>query len=87
MQKLATFAVLFVLAFGIAAGLTAVNANAIGFRCQIHPDQYVCTSQTGPLCTNPLEPYYLMQCRGVYVPGGGLCDCFFIGCCEFPDWP
>ena len=87
MKKLVTFAVLFALAFGITAGLTAVNANAIGYGCRIIEGASWCKAQTGPLCTDPMYPYYRYWCDGVFVPGGGYCNCHFVGCCEFPDWP
>ncbi len=85
MRKLATFAVLFALAFGFAAGLTVVDVNAGNIFCAQIEDTYVCTSQTGPLCTDPANPYYYIHCAGRYMPGGGLCDCHWVGCCATPD--
>ncbi len=87
MKKLVMYTVLFALAFGITASLTAVKADAIGYNCRIIEGAYTCKAQTGPLCTHPLNPYYKYWCTGVFVPGGGFCNCTFVGCCEFPDWP
>jgi hypothetical protein len=84
MKKLATCAVLFALAFGIAAGLTAVSTNAATYYCRAHEDQYVCTFQTGPLCPDPEQPYYYQICDGVHEITGEPCHCHWIGCCSDP---
>ncbi len=84
MKKLATYAVLFVLAFGFAAGMTAVNANAEIHYCRAVPDYTICTFQTGPLCFNPEQPYYYQVCGGVNIFTGAPCDCHWIGCCSDP---
>lgn len=84
MKRVATFAIIFAMAFGFTAGLTAVNVNATSIFCAPVIDDYFCTSNTGPLCTDPANPYYYMWCGGIYRPSGGLCNCHWVGCCSDP---
>ncbi len=62
MKKLTILSSLFVVAFGLAVGMTVMftaPAKAIWECGDICTGYYDCTYQTGPLCTsNPRMPYY-----------------------------
>lgn len=89
MKKAMVYISLFAIVFAISAGVVLfekASASTLCDRsqCLCFP---VCTSQTGPNCTNPLEPNYMVaaQCW----PAIGLkCTCEpyvgeFAGCCDY----
>lgn len=77
MRKLSVFSLLFLFAFGMSAGFVVGFADearadipTCEFACKV---EFVCTTETGPLCNNPRFPYYayrVSQCMGgpLYCP-------------------
>lgn len=89
MKKVTIFSTLFLAAFVVTAGITvfagAVNA---GVPCPTPICLLTCTTETGPLCTNPALPYYEygIDC---FCPHGNPhhwvpVDPVFQGCCDRP---
>jgi len=91
MKKLTILSSLFVVAFGLALGMTVMfnaPAKAIWECADICLGHYECTTETGPLCAPPNLPnykYWHPTC------GGGPYNCDgsrrFVGCCLYrvPD--
>ena len=80
MKLFVMYASIFVLAFGMAAGLTVVTKADIPY-CKLAYEPFEwCSLQTGENCQSP-TPHYLYMCDGRYSKGDGPCDCTLIGCC------
>lgn len=92
MRKTVVFSSLFLLAFGLAMGLTAFSTSAsAGIPC---PENCIyelyCSTDTGPLCTNPNFPYYGYKMNGWCTTGNPHHFCLedgdFSYCCRDFPW-
>jgi hypothetical protein len=87
MKTIAAYAALFIMAFGLTLGFTALSANAGNApycNMAIYEPFEWCSAQTGSPCSDP-TPYKLYQCLGRYSGSHIPCECTLIGCCSDPD--
>ena len=89
MKKVTILSSLFVVAFGLALGMTVMfntPAKADPQCADICLGYYECTYETGPACTAPKMPYYKYwqpTCSGGPYNCNGLR--VLAGCCSHPD--
>jgi hypothetical protein len=78
MKKLLFLTPLFVVGFG--AGPVQAGPDHCQGTCIYEP---YCSSETGPLCINPSQPYYLYKINGECLEYPGQpCPDEFAGCCK-----
>ena len=89
MKKSFILVPLFVIGFGAAFGLALLSPDQAMAVPLCDPDYCIyelhCSSETGPLCTNPMRPFYLYAINGECTNNPiGVCPDEFAGCCRFP---
>ena len=90
MRATKVFTGVFVLALAVGIGLAGLVAGNVWAgdpppdACAIEGPFIYLSGETGPLCSNPVYPYYRYECWGHIVRTGEPCDCLFIGCYKTP---
>ena len=91
MKRTMAFSTLFLLVFGLSMGLSMLvqdtQAEPPCLRSEV-VCWYDCTTETGPLCTNPNRPYYAYNRECGVLPGHhchNIWDDTFAGCCNGPE--
>ena len=97
MKRLITLAAVFAVAFAISAGLTVTKQAEACIPCGTGDcwcmfEEGICSSYTGPNCTDPEYPYYHYTHTCFRKPDRTCClgSCqtqygVFDGCCADPD--
>ncbi|MCP4567596.1 MAG: hypothetical protein GY841_08460 [FCB group bacterium] len=90
MKKLTVYLGMFLFVFGSVLAVTALTPDEVsaGIPCpEVCVGRRICTTDTGPNCTDPANPYYRMVYDSWCSTGNPHHFCpdeLFIDCCSTP---